>query len=123
MSGRVKFLRVLPTLRKNGCPFLGEVMTTFRTEIRRDSLNGKAKSDSAPLRVAREKYELLIKMLVAHRTKCGLTQQALADKLHQSRNFVSRYENGHRSLSVVEFVELAIAMDFDPAAMVRQVER
>jgi len=84
--------------------FFGNVMTTLKTEVRRDFLRGKAKAESALMNVARGKYELILKLLVEHRAKFGLTQQALADKPGQSRNFVSRYENGQRSLSVLELV-------------------
>ena len=98
-------------------------MRTFRTALQSYFLNGRAKPDSAIWRVARERHQLILRLLLAQRTKCGLTQQALADKMGRSRSFVSRYESGKRSLSVVEFVELAEAMDFDVVAMLRQVER
>lgn len=67
------------------------------------------------------RHQLLRKLLVEQRAKSGLSQQALADKLGRPQSFVSKYENGERDLSVVDFVELAKAIGFDPGSMIRKV--
>lgn len=42
-----------------------------------------------------------------HRTKRGLSQQALADSIGVSRVSISRWENGHENPTATNFVRLA----------------
>ncbi|MDE2464264.1 MAG: helix-turn-helix transcriptional regulator [Alphaproteobacteria bacterium] len=44
----------------------------------------------------------------------GLTQQQVADRLGRPQSFVAKYEGGERRLDVVEFVQVAQALDTDP---------
>jgi transcriptional regulator with XRE-family HTH domain len=68
-----------------------------------------------------ERYRLLIAKLIEARQAKGLTQQKLADMLERHQQFVSRYELGERRLDVVEFADVARALDLDAAALIGQV--
>jgi transcriptional regulator with XRE-family HTH domain len=59
--------------------------------------------------------ESVRKMMVALRTKAGLTQRQLAAKLGRERSLVGRLELGERRLDLVEFFWLCRACDADPA--------
>lgn len=65
-------------------------------------------------------------MLFALRTKAGLTQRQLAERLHRERSLVGRLELGERRLDVVEFFWLCRACGADPvkeaAALMRQLQ-
>lgn len=47
-----------------------------------------------------------------------LTQTQLAAKLGRPQSFVSKYERADRRLDVVEFLEVARALDVDPVQMI-----
>jgi transcriptional regulator with XRE-family HTH domain len=66
---------------------------------------------------------LLLDVLRTARKRAGVTQQALADRLHRPQSFVAKYENGERRIDVIEFVELARALELDPAALFRRYMR
>jgi transcriptional regulator with XRE-family HTH domain len=63
---------------------------------------------------------LFLDVLKAARKSAGVTQQALADKSHRPQSFVAKYENGERRIDVVEFVEVATALELDPVALFRR---
>ena len=53
------------------------------------------------------------------RTSAALTQAELAARLNRPQSFVAKYESGERRLDVVEFIEVAAAIGFDPAEFVK----
>ena len=57
------------------------------------------------------------------RMDAALTQAELAARLNRPQSFVAKYENGERRLDVVEFIEVAEAIGFDPAEFVRALSR
>lgn len=57
------------------------------------------------------------------RPDAALTQAELAARLNRPQSFVARYEDGERRLDVVEFIEVAEAIGFDPAEFVRALSR
>jgi len=63
--------------------------------------------------------QLFLDLLRSARKKAGLTQAALAEKLHRPQSFVAKYENGERRIDVTEFVELASALGADPLTILR----
>lgn len=69
------------------------------------------------------RYRDLIGQLVNARKKLGLSQRQLADRLGQHQQFVSRYETGERRLDVVEFRDVAQALDLQAAALLDSLER
>jgi transcriptional regulator with XRE-family HTH domain len=60
-------------------------------------------------------------LLVAKRKKAGLTQNELAEKLSRPQSYVSKYENGERRLDVIEFMEIAEVIGFDPVSLIREL--
>jgi len=59
-------------------------------------------------------YAAFTELLKEERKKAGLTQAKLARKLRRPQSYVSKYERGDRRLDVVEFLEVARAIGFDP---------
>ena len=55
------------------------------------------------------------------RHQAGLTQAAVAARLRRPTSFVGKYENGCRRLDVIEFIEVAAAIGFDPAGFLATV--
>jgi len=56
----------------------------------------------------------LIEVLVASREQARLTQRDLAARLKRPRSFIGRIEAGERRIDVVEFIEIAHALQVDP---------
>jgi transcriptional regulator with XRE-family HTH domain len=56
----------------------------------------------------------LIALLVATRLQAGLTQRDLAARLKRPHSFIGRIEAGERRIDVVEFIEIARALEADP---------
>jgi transcriptional regulator with XRE-family HTH domain len=61
-----------------------------------------------------ERHRALIALLIEKREASGLTQTDLADKLGEYQSFVARLESGQRRVDVIEFLELARILNFDP---------
>lgn len=66
-------------------------------------------------------YAAFTTSLRGERKKAGLTQAMLAKKLRRPQSFVSKYERGDRRLDVVEFIEVAQAIGFDPHEFLRRL--
>jgi len=52
----------------------------------------------------------LRKLLLRQRTNRAVTQAELAKRLGKPQSFVAKYEGGERRLSVIEFIEIAEAL-------------
>ncbi|MBA3922836.1 MAG: helix-turn-helix transcriptional regulator, partial [Nostocaceae cyanobacterium] len=61
-----------------------------------------------------EKYHLFCLLLIETRQSQKLTQAQVATRLRKPQSFVSKYERGERRLDVVEFLEVAKALDTTP---------
>jgi transcriptional regulator with XRE-family HTH domain len=61
-------------------------------------------------------------MLAEARRSAGMTQTALSRKLGRPQSFVSKYERGERRLDVVEFLEVASALQVDPVGIVKALQ-
>lgn len=61
--------------------------------------------------------------LIQARKKAGLTQVQLADLLSRPQSFVSKMERGERRLDVIEFLEVAEKIGFDPFAFLRALQK
>lgn len=73
-------------------------------------------------KVIREQmYAAFTTSLRDERKKAGLTQAKLAKRLRRPQSFVSKYERGDRRLDVVEFIEVAQAIGFDPHEILRKL--
>jgi transcriptional regulator with XRE-family HTH domain len=68
-------------------------------------------------------YDLFLDLLVKARKGASLTQAEVADRLRRPQSYVSKYESGERRLDVVEFLDLARAIGFDPAKLIKSLYR
>ncbi len=66
-------------------------------------------------------HEAFCDLLIAARHKAGLTQQKVAKRLGRPQSFVAKYESGERRLDVLEFIDVAHALDSDPVKILRAV--
>lgn len=67
------------------------------------------------------KYAQFLDLLIEARKNADLTQVEVAVRLGRPQSFVSKYENGERRLDVVEFLDIAKAIEFDPLKLVRKL--
>lgn len=67
------------------------------------------------------RYGLFRQRLIRARDAAGLTQVQLAAKLKRPQSYISKYERGERRLDVIEFLEVAEAVGFDPAEFIRKL--
>lgn len=69
-----------------------------------------------------KKYECFRELLVQYRKDAGVTQQTLAEFLKKPQSFVSKYESGERRLDLVEFLDIAEALQFDKFKFIKNLE-
>lgn len=67
-------------------------------------------------------YAAFTQLLKEERRNAGLTQAALAKKLRRPQSYVSKYERGDRRIDVIEFLEIAGAIKFDPNEFLRKLD-
>ena len=68
-----------------------------------------------------KRQERLRALLKAARKEAGLTQDQLAERMGAYKTFVSKYERGERQLDVIEFLEVAEALQVDPNSLIEAV--
>lgn len=68
------------------------------------------------------RQKALAKLLTAERRRAGLSQEEVADKLGRYQSFVAHYESGQRRIDVVELLEIAEAIGFDPVKLVKKLK-
>jgi len=71
------------------------------------------------LRTARHKA--LMVALYAARMRAGMTQRELAKRLNRSHSFVGKIESGERQLNVLEFCEIADALELDATELLAMI--
>lgn len=69
-----------------------------------------------------EKYSTFRELLIKQRHAAGLTQAVVAQRLDKPQSFVSKYEKGERRLDVVEFIEIAKVIGFEPMKLIKKIE-
>ncbi len=69
------------------------------------------------------RYELLRHLLVEARTKAGLKQADVAELLGHPQSYISKIERGERRVDVIEFMEIAKVIGFDPIAFLRELDQ
>jgi transcriptional regulator with XRE-family HTH domain len=68
-----------------------------------------------------DRYKQFRSLLVEARERAGLSQAQLAVKLSRPQSFVSKYECGERRLDVIEFEQIAHALEIDPIRFLRKL--
>jgi transcriptional regulator with XRE-family HTH domain len=69
------------------------------------------------------RFEALRDLLVEARRSAGLTQTQVAARLGRYQSYVAAIEAGQRRVDVIEFLDLAEAVGFEPAKMIRALLR
>jgi len=67
------------------------------------------------------RHEALIALLVETRREAGLTQAQVAKKLKRYQSYVATVESGQRRIDVVEFLDFADAIGFDPRDAIKRL--
>jgi transcriptional regulator with XRE-family HTH domain len=70
-----------------------------------------------------EKHERLRELLRAERKAAGLTQTVVARRLGKPPSYVAKYEGGDRRLDVLEFLDVAAVIGFDPCRLLKSLKR
>jgi transcriptional regulator with XRE-family HTH domain len=68
-----------------------------------------------------EQYGRFRELLVQYRQRQSTTQVQLAEALNRPQSFVSKYESGERRLDLIEFLEIATALRFDPCELIQTI--
>jgi transcriptional regulator with XRE-family HTH domain len=68
------------------------------------------------------RHEALRVLLIRKRKQAGLTQAKVAKKLGRYQSFVAMVEGGQRRVDVVEFLDFAEAIGFDPSRAIKQLK-
>ena len=68
-------------------------------------------------------HKKLCDLLKARRKAAGLTQTVVAKRLGKPPSYVAKYESGDRRLDVLEFLDVADAIGFDPCRLIRSLPR
>lgn len=72
--------------------------------------------------VRSEAYRLFQQLLIEERKKSGFSQQEVADRLGRPQTYVSKCELGTRRMDVIEFLEMADVIGFDPQAFINRLK-
>ena len=65
------------------------------------------------------RHKALTSYLIEQRRKAKLTQAQVARKLRRYQSFVATVESGQRRIDLIEFLEFADAIGFDPVAAIK----
>jgi transcriptional regulator with XRE-family HTH domain len=76
-----------------------------------------------PKTIHTERHRKLRELLKARRKAAGLTQTVVAERLGKPPSYVAKYEGGDRRLDVLEFLDVAAAIGFDPSRLIRALLR
>ncbi len=68
-------------------------------------------------------YRELVSGLVEARIAAEVTQQSVADRLGRPQSYVAKVEGCERRIDVVELLQMARAIGFDPMPIVRAAWR
>jgi transcriptional regulator with XRE-family HTH domain len=65
-------------------------------------------------------YQELIASIVEARNTAELTQQVVAKRLGRPQSYLAKIEGCERRIDVIELLQIAKAIGFDPVALVRK---
>lgn len=71
--------------------------------------------------IGSKRHKALIALLIKERKAAGLNQTELAKALGQYQSFVARVESGERRVDVIEFLDIAKAIGFDPKIAIKKI--
>jgi transcriptional regulator with XRE-family HTH domain len=76
-----------------------------------------------PKSIYSTRHTRLREALKAERKLAGLTQTVVAQRLRKPPSYVAKYEGGDRRLDLLEFLDVAFAIGFDPCRLIRRLLR
>lgn len=76
-----------------------------------------------PKTIYTERHKRLLALLKAKRKAAGLTQTVVAKRLGRPPSYFAKYELGDRRLDVLEYLDVAAAIGFDPCELIRSLLR
>ena len=72
-----------------------------------------------PKSIYTERHKRLCELLRKQRKAAGLTQTIVAERLGKPPSYVAKYEGGDRRLDILELMDVAAAIGFDPCRLIR----
>jgi transcriptional regulator with XRE-family HTH domain len=72
-----------------------------------------------PKSIYTDRHRKLCELLRKQRKAAGLTQTILAERLGKPPSYVAKYEGGDRRLDILELIDVAAAIGFDPCKVLR----
>jgi transcriptional regulator with XRE-family HTH domain len=72
-----------------------------------------------PKSIYTERHKRLCELLRKQRKAAGLTQTIVAERLGKPPSYVAKYEGGDRRLDILELIDVAAAIGFDPCKLIR----
>jgi transcriptional regulator with XRE-family HTH domain len=66
-------------------------------------------------------HAALIEVLIAERQAAGLTQREVGDRIKRPHSFIGKIETGTRHINLVEFIEVARALEVEPTKLLAKV--
>lgn len=76
-----------------------------------------------PRTLGTPRHNALRTFIVERREQAGLTQHEVSARLKRPQSFIASIETGQRRVDVVELLELAKAIGFDPHDAIRKLSR
>lgn len=73
--------------------------------------------------ITTKQHKALVALIRKYRLDAGLRQADVARSLGEKQQWVAIVEAGQRRISVVEFIALAKAINFDPAKAIKKIAR
>jgi transcriptional regulator with XRE-family HTH domain len=70
-----------------------------------------------------QSYTLFRNLLVQTRKDKKVTQVQLAQRLGKPQSFVTKYELGERRLDLIEFLEIASALNANPLSFINKLQK
>lgn len=68
-----------------------------------------------------QSYRTLLARITQARKEAGISQAGLAERLGRPQSFVSKLESGERRIDVIEFLQVAHLIGFDPCALIQDL--
>lgn len=75
-----------------------------------------------PRTLSSARHKRLAELLIEYREQSDLTQTEVARSLRRYQPFISAIEAGQRRVDVVELLDIAKAIGFDPSELLRRLQ-
>jgi transcriptional regulator with XRE-family HTH domain len=75
------------------------------------------------IEITHPRHEALRRFLKERRQRLELSQKQLAERMGKTQSFISDVEQGEKRVSVLEFLEFAGALEFDPRSAIQRLWR